>query len=355
LKTSGFVVVAITSGNLTLTKPEVLPRAAGSMNIHEQQAHNRRRTWLVMAMFVGFLAFLGAGLDLFLFRDDLFLPIGTTAALAIGAGQSWWSLQNGDRAVLRSSAAVLIGDRLAEAKTDDERLRYRQFENIVEEMAIASGLPKPKAYVIADDDPNAFATGRDPDHASIAVTEGLLRRLTREELQGVVAHEMAHVRNLDIRLMTVVAALIGATLLLSDWAGRAMRFGGGSSRSKRSKNGNSGGLGAIVLVVWILAVILAPFIGRLLATAVSRRREYLADATGAELTRQPLALAGALEKIEGVAGPTPSVKRGTAHMCIADPLGLKIDDQEGTWANLWATHPPMAKRIAALRAMGYRA
>jgi heat shock protein HtpX len=307
-----------------------------------------------MAMFVGFLAFLGAGLDLFIFRDDVYMPIGTTMALAIGAGQAWWSLRNGDRAVLKSSAAVPVAARLELAKTDDDRLRYRQFQNIVEEMAIASGLPKPDAYVIADDDPNAFATGRDPEHASIAVTEGLLRVLNREELQGVVAHEMAHVRNLDIRLMTVVAALVGATLLLADWAGRAMRFGGGSSRSRsRSKKGG-GGLGAIVLVVWVLAVILAPFLGRLLATAVSRRREYLADATGAELTRHPLALANALEKIEGMAGPTPSVKRGTAHMCIADPLGLRIDNQEGTWANLWATHPPMAKRIEALRTMAYR-
>ena len=324
------------------------------MNIHEQQAHNRRRTWLVMAMFIGFLAFLGAGLDLFIFRGDVYLPIGTTAAVAIGAGQSWWSLRNGDRAVLKSSAAVALEDRLERAATDDDRLRYRQFQNIVEEMAIASGLPKPQAYVIADDDPNAFATGRDPQHASIAVTEGLLRVLNREELQGVVAHEMAHVRNLDIRLMTVVAALVGATLLLADWAGRAMRFGGGSSRSRsRSKNGGAG-LGAVVLVVWVVAIILAPVLGRLLATAVSRRREYLADATGAELTRHPLALARALEKIEGMAGPTPSVKRGTAHMCIADPLGLRIDNQEGTWANLWATHPPMAKRIEALKAMGYR-
>ena len=111
----------------------------------------------------------------------------------------------------------------------------------------------------------------------------------------------------------------------------------------------------IFLVIWILAIILAPIVGRLLATAVSRRREYLADATGAELTRHPLALANALEKIEGAAGPTPSVKRGTAHMCIADPLGLRIDNREGTWANLWATHPPMSKRIAALKAMAYQA
>jgi heat shock protein HtpX len=325
------------------------------MNILEQQAVNRRRTWLVMAAFVGALALLGAGFDLFVLgQGEFYAPVATSLAVAIGAGQSWWSLRNGDRAVLRSSAAVPVEERLAQAATEDDRLRYRQFENVVEEMAIAAGLPRPKAYVIADDDPNAFATGRDPEHASIAVTEGLLRSLNREELQGVVAHEMGHVRNLDIRLMTVVAALMGAILLLADWSGRAMRFGGASRSSRRDKD-SSGGLGVIFLVVWILAIVLAPLVGRLLATAVSRRREYLADATGAELTRHPLALANALEKIESVVGPTPSVKRGTAHMCIADPLGLRIDNREGGWANLWATHPPMAKRIAALKAMAYQA
>lgn len=324
------------------------------MNIYEQQAANRRRTWLVMAGFIAFLAILGAGFDLFIIGDGrFFAPVATSLAVAIGAGQSWWSLRHGDRAVLKSSSAVPIEDRLAQASSDDDRLRYRQFENIVEEMAIAAGLPKPKAYVIADADPNAFATGRDPEHASIAVTDGLLRALNREELQGVVAHEMGHVRNLDIRLMTVVAALVGAILLLADWSGRGMRFGAGSSRSSSKSKDGGGGLGVIFLVIWIAAIILAPFLGRLLATAVSRRREYLADATGAELTRHPLALANALEKIEGAPGPTPSVKRGTAHMCIADPLGLRIDNTESGWANLWATHPPMAKRIAALKAMAY--
>jgi heat shock protein HtpX len=325
------------------------------MNILEQQTANRRRTWLVMAAFIAVLALLGAGFDLFVLgQGQYYAPVATSLAVAIGGAQSWWSLRNGDRAVLRSSAAVPIEERLAQAATEEDRLRYRQFENVVEEMSIAAGLPRPKAYVIADDDPNAFATGRDPEHASIAVTEGLLRSLNRDELQGVVAHEMGHVRNLDIRLMTVVAALMGAILLLADWSGRAMRFGG-SSRSRSRDKDSGGGLGIVFLAVWILAIILAPLLGRLLATAVSRRREYLADATGAELTRHPLALANALEKIESVAGPTPSVKRGTAHMCIADPLGLKIDNRESGWANLWATHPPMSKRIAALKAMAYQA
>jgi heat shock protein HtpX len=265
--------------------------------------------------------------------------------------QSWWGLRHGDRSVLGSASAKPVETCLAEAASEADRLRYRQYQNVVEEMAIAAGLPAPAAYVIPDDDPNAFATGRDPAHASIAVTEGLLKSLSREELQGVVAHEIGHVRNLDIRLMTVVAALVGAIVLLADWAARGMRFGGGG-RSK--KNGKGGGLAVVFLVLWVVAIILAPFIGRLLALAVSRKREYLADATGAELTRQPLGLASALEKIELASAPTPSVKRGTAHLCIADPLGRRLDDREGAWANLWATHPPMAKRIAALKAMAFQ-
>src|SRR5262245_57354217 len=197
------------------------------MNLLEQQAMNRRRTWIVMVIFVAFLMAIGAGVDAYVVGEaGVGVPVVSIAAVAIGSGQAWWSLRYGDRSVLASASAVPVSDRLAAAQTDEERLRYRQFENIVEEMAIASGLPKPQAFIVPDTDPNAFATGRDPDHASIAVTDGLLTALNREELQGVVAHEMAHIRNLDIRLMTVVAALVGAVVLLADWAARSMRFGG---------------------------------------------------------------------------------------------------------------------------------
>lgn len=326
------------------------------MNLLEQQASNRHKTWLVMALFIVFLAIVGAGFDLFLVgQTQAFVPIGTVAALALGGGQAWWSLRFGDRAVLKSSAAIPLEEALASAPDADAKLRYTQVENVVQEMAIAAGLTPPKVYIVPDDDPNAFATGRDPGHASIAVTEGLLRALNREELQGVVAHEMSHVRNFDIRLMTVVAALVGALVLLADWTMRMLRFGGGrrSGSSRRSGKGGGGAVMAVALVVWLIAVIMAPTIGRLLALAVSRRREYLADATGAELTRNPLGLAGALEKIENAASPTEAIKRGTAHLCIADPLGLQVGHREGTWANLWATHPPMEKRIAALKQMAY--
>jgi len=321
------------------------------MNLFEQQASNRRRTWVVMAIFVALAVFLGAGLDLFVIgRGEAFVPVGTVMALAISGGQSYWSLRRGDRAVLLSAGAVPV-DELTVA-TDDDRLRYRQFVNTVEEMAIAGGVPPPRAYVIPDDDPNAFATGRDPQNASIAVTEGLLRLLNREELQGVVAHEMGHIRNLDIRLMTVVAALVGMLVLVSDWGMRIMRYGGTRSRSS-SKSKNGGGFAPVVFAIWLLAVILAPFLGQLMAMAVSRSREYLADATGAQLTRNPLALATALGKIEDAAAPTKAIKRGTAHLCISDPLGRRLDNREGWFANVFATHPPMHRRIDALKKMAY--
>jgi heat shock protein HtpX len=178
----------------------------------------------------------------------------------------------------------------------------------------------------------------------------VLDTLNREELQAVVAHEMSHVRNYDIRLMTLVAALVGAVVLLSDWATRGMRFGGGGSRRSRDR---SGAAGLVFLALWLVAIILAPIIGQMLAMMVSRRREYLADASGAELTRNPLALASALQKIEFAADPTQSIKRGTAALCIADPLGRKAGLREGLVADLFASHPPMVKRIAALREMAY--
>jgi heat shock protein HtpX len=183
------------------------------------------------------------------------------------------------------------------------------------------------------------------------VTRGLLDTLNREELQGVVAHEMSHVRNYDVRLMTVVAALVGAVALLSDWGTRGMRWGiGGRRESDRS---GSAALGLVFLVLWLVGLVLAPVIGQALAMLVSRRREYLADASGAELTRDPLALASALQKIEFAVEPTRAIKRGTANLCIADPLGRQAGLREGWLADVFASHPPMVRRIAALREIAY--
>jgi heat shock protein HtpX len=317
-------------------------------NIYDQQAANRRNTVLVMLLFILFVGFLGLGFDVyFLGFGDGGYPIATVIALVIGTFSAVNGLENGAASVLRSSTAVL-------ADPADER--YRQLHNVVEEIAIASGLPKPAVYVIPDPDPNAFATGKDPQHACIAVTEGLLEKLNREELQGVIAHEMGHIRNADIRLMTVVAALIGAVMLLSELGTRTMRWGafsgGGKKSSSRSSGGGAGG--AILLVLWLIALVLAPFISNLLAMGVSRQREFLADASGAELTRNPGALAAALEKIDSAVEPTRSIKKGSAHLCIVNPLGADINEKEGTFADLFATHPPIRKRILLLKSMAYQ-
>ena len=225
-------------------------------------------------------------------------------------------------------------------------------------MAVASGLPRPRLWVIPDADPNALATGRDPEEASIAVTEGLLEMCSRDELQAVVAHEMAHIKNYDIRLMTLLAGLVGAVVLMGDGMMRLIfrgaRFGGGRGGGRSDKKGGLGPLILIALALWLISWLLAPLVSRLLALGVSRKREYLADALAAQFTRNPLALAAALEKIEHAAMPTKAIKRGAAHLCIADPLGRRLTAREGKLADLLATHPPMSMRVARLKAMGYR-
>jgi heat shock protein HtpX len=308
-----------------------------------------------MAGFVAFLLFLGYGFDRFYVGNGEFVfPIGTLAAFGVGSVSALTSYYSGDRAVLLSTGAVPFDRALSAGLSEDDTLKLRQLDNVVEEMSIAAGLPKPKVYVVPDPDPNAFATGRDPQHASIAVTRGLLATVSRDELQGVVAHELSHVRNLDIRLMTLIAAMVGTIALISDWTNRGLRYGSGTSGHRGGRSKDKGGAAIVLLVVWVVASLLAPLIGQMLAMMVSRRREYLADASGAELTRNPLALASALEKIEQAHAPTASVKRGIAHLCIADPLGKVVGLRQGWVPDLLASHPPMANRITALRQMGFQ-
>jgi len=344
------------------------------MNIYEQQASNRRMTWAIMFVFVTFFVVIGLGFDFFYLSFNPAkapdykwnaagyyeagvtsqpVPYGTIAALLIGLGMVANSMVNGTSMVLRSTMA-------RRAVSTDEK--EKQFLNVVEEMATAAGLKPPTAYVVPDPDLNAFATGLSPENSVIAVTEGLLSSLNREELQGVVAHEMSHIRNYDMRLMTVAAALMGAIALISDLAGRSMRprYGGssysGSSSGSSSGNRKGGGAAmALIFIAWLVLVMLAPLISRLLAMAISREREYLADASGAELTRNPLALVAALEKIRSAVMPTYAINNGVAHMCIADPRGSLIEEKMGFAADLFATHPPMEKRILALKVMAYQA
>jgi heat shock protein HtpX len=234
-------------------------------------------------------------------------------------------------------------------------LEERELDNVVTEMAIAAGLPKPQIYVIEDPAPNAFATGRDPGRASIGVTQGLLDLLDREETQGVIAHEISHIRNYDTRTMTLVAALLGTLILIADWSARAMRWGGaGSGRGRREERGRGGGANPLALVA-IVFIVLAPLLSRLLAMAVSRQREYLADASGVELTRNPTGLARALERIGQSTSPMRHATQGTAHLFISDPLERRLNDRESFLADLFSTHPPLARRIERLREMGYLA
>jgi heat shock protein HtpX len=325
------------------------------MNLFEQQASNRHKTWLIMGAFMALLFLLGLGFDTFYIgAAGGAVPVGSLMALAVGSVSALTSYYIGDRAVLLSTGAQPIAD--AEAAADDAgKLKLHQLDNVVDEMAIAAGLPRPAVYIVPDPDPNAFATGRGPGHSSIAVTRGLLDSLDREELQGVIAHEMSHIRNLDVRVMTIVAALVGSVALLSDWARRGMWWGGPRRRTDDDDREGGGGIaGVIFFVVWIVAIILAPLLAQALAMMVSRRREYLADASGAELTRNPMGLARALEKIEAAEAPTRSMNQGTAHLCIADPLGRQMNLREGFWSDLFASHPPMAARIAALKEMAFQ-
>jgi len=331
------------------------------LNLFEQQARNRRLTVAWMALFILFFAWLGFGGDFALYlaaaaRTEGQVPyhfpwIGVVVT-AIAAITAWVSWRKGPQQVLWSTGAREV--------TTPQSFEEKQFVDVVEEMAVATGLPKPKVYVIDDPDPNAFATGRDPASACIAATTGLLAILNREELQAVVAHEMGHVRNFDVRLMTLIAALVGVIVVLSNGMGRLLRGGGGrglgllGGRGRGKANGPLLAVAAVVFVLWVITLILAPFISRIMAMAVSRDRELLADATGAELTRNPGALASALEKIETHEAPTTHIKEGAAHLCIADPLGRDVNSKEGRLADLLATHPPMAVRITRLKGMAFQ-
>jgi heat shock protein HtpX len=270
-----------------------------------------------------------------------YLPIGTTLTVIIGIVTILTSLQWGKKSILWSIHAEEPGETVADLP---------ELIDVTKEMSLAAGIPCPSVYVVNDSDPNAFTIGTSPTDSSIVVTSGLLSKLERDELQGVIAHEMSHIRNSDTRLMTIITILFGAVLLLSAWMKKCVLVGGFTGSQLP---GIGWFLRGVLFIGWLLTLLLAPIIARIVAMAVSRQREYLADAGAAELTRNPKALAKALSKLENASEPTSSFSSSVSHLCVVDPKGRKINTKEGWLANLLATHPPMKNRILLLNAMAY--
>lgn len=295
--------------------------------LQEQIQANKRASIILSALIVLLLAALGTAIVGTYAPKQWYL--GTAGAVVLGLIVSLTANMSGPSIVLGISGA-----REATAVED------QMLNNVVEEMAIAAGLPKPKVYVIDDPSPNAFATGLNPQQGTIAVTTGLLQKLDRDELQGVIAHEMSHIRNNDIRFMTSLALIAGLIPLLADVFVRMQWFGGGSRRN-RDRDDNQ--LAAVFMIIGLVLSILAPIFAKLLELGVSRKREYLADASGAELTRYPEGLARALRKIEMDPDPLRAANRATQHMYIVNPLQL-----HGRGGDLFSTHPATEERIKAL-------
>ncbi len=299
-------------------------------SFYDQIAANRRNSFLMAVFVVAVLGVLGFAIGYAVFGSPAG-GVGTTVvALSLGGLSGVGTYFAGDSLVLTASAAREVSQEQAP-----------QLFNVVREMSVAANVPMPRVYVIDDTAPNAFATGRDPAHASLAITTGLLEKLDREELQGVIGHEMSHVRNLDIRFSLVVAVMVGAIAILADFFLRFTFWGGGRSRDR---NGG-GGAQAIVFVIAIVLAILAPLISRFIQLAVSRQREYLADVSSVELTRNPHGLERALAKIGADQEVLEVANRGTQHMYFTNPI-KKFEERS---SNLMSTHPAIVDRINRLR------
>jgi heat shock protein HtpX len=302
--------------------------------VYEQIAANKRKTVLLVLGALLLFGVVGYVIGVFYLETGwvgLAIALGIAAAMAIG------SYRYGDRLVLASTRARPV--------TPDEEPRLH---NIVEGLSIAAGLPKPAVYVVPEQAPNAFATGRDPEHSSIAVTRGLLDTMNRVELEGVIGHEIAHVQDRDILLGTVVATLVGAIVLISEFFLRFWWIGGG--RRRGSDSGGGGAAGLVLLVVGIVLLILAPIAGQIIKLAVSRNREYLADAQGALLTRYPPGLISALRKIAASPTAMRSANNATAHLWLSQPSRIE-GESTSRLERLFSTHPPLADRIRRLEEM----
>lgn len=303
----------------------------------EQVRSNKRRSLFVLAMMGVLLVAMGMALGAIFSADPAALLLGGGAALALWFVLWIVTISNGDDIMMKMAGARQI-----------EQKDHPVLFNVVEEMTIAAALPKmPRVFIVDDPSPNAFAAGRDPSKATIAVTTGLLRVLDRDELQGVVAHEMGHIKNRDVALVTTAGIMIGAIVLLAEVGLRAMWYSGGGVRQSRTSSDRDGS-GAILMVVALLLMIIAPILAQLIYFALSRKREYLADASGAMFTRYPEGLASALEKISGSSRSLSDSSRVTAPMYIVRPLR---DDERRDVNSAFSTHPPVAKRVHILRTM----
>lgn len=297
------------------------------MTIYSQINQNRSKTVLLIMFFMAFMTFFFYLMGEYFGDPYSFLIMG----LIFSVFSSFFSYFYSDKIVLSMSGA--------KPATKKE---YFDYYTVTENLAIAAGIPMPKLYVINDEAPNAFATGRNPKYAAVAATTGLLNRLERSEIEGVIAHELSHIKNYDILIITIVTVLVGTVAIAADMASRSMFFGG-----RRDNERNGGGIGAII---FILLLVLMPLISTIIKLAVSRKREYLADASGSLLTRNPDALANALEKIAGDPHRLHRASSATAHLYIANPF--KSGSTTRSWfANLFSTHPPIADRIRILREM----
>lgn len=307
--------------------------------MYDRIASNVRKTWGLMFLFVLLVAALGwvagywTGWGYY----------GVLVAVAIAVLMSWGSYFSSDKIALSMSRA----------KPADPN-EYAQLHNIVDGLAIAAGLPKPRVYVVDDPAPNAFATGRNPEHAAVAVTSGLLGLMNRDELEGVLAHELSHIQNRDTLVMTIAVTLVGVVVLIGDFFLRAMWLGGG----RRSNDRGGGGPAAIFALLGIVLLVLAPLFARMLQFAISRRREFLADTDAVYLTRHPEGMIGALEKLKSDETVVRTASRATAHLWIESPIqtnareGRRQTNKPGAWLNrLFTTHPPLDERISALRSL----
>ena len=303
--------------------------------MYEQIASNKRKTVLLIFGAIVLLGAVGYALGLWAAGSGIY---GLVGAVALAIVLSLGAYFGGDRLVLASTRAREV------TPQDQARLH-----NIVEGLSIAAGIPKPRVYVIPEQAPNAFATGRNPEHASVAVTEGLLATMNRVELEGVIGHELSHVLDRDILVGTLVATLVGAVVLISEFFLRSWWWGG--FRGRRGGDRSGGGIEAIIFAIGLALLVLAPIIGQIIRLAVSRQREFLADAQGALLTRYPPGLASALRKIGAASGiPMRSANNATAHLWLNQPSRIQGEGM-GPLEKLFSTHPPIEERIRRLEEM----